>query len=128
MIGEGIEAGIDQQGRLYTWSPKTQLSYLEKATNDFATRENLKLVASNVKQAAFNRLGLWILLDSGSIQFRPVFNYKNKSGEVTKSDFMNKILNFNSMTDIVQISAGQEHVLALNKDGLVFCYGDDTLG
>lgn len=95
VIGEGNEGGIDHSGRLFVWNPKTQLSYLDKTANEFETRDNLQLIANNVKQAAFNRLGLWILLESGSIEFRPVFIYKNPAGEIIKGDFLNKKLEFN---------------------------------
>lgn len=128
VLGYGLEAGIDQKKRLFAWKSKKQLSLNDTKVYDFNERKDVDFIAENVKQAAFSKHGLWVLYESGKLELRPVQDYDKELKSRKPKMMKNMKIDITDMRDIVQLSAGEDHVLALNKDGLVYCYGDDTLG
>jgi alpha-tubulin suppressor-like RCC1 family protein len=130
VLGEGFEGGVDLSGNLLVWESEAKPAYLEEGHPPklLTTRTNIKTVAKDVRQAGFCDQGLWILHNDGSVSRLQVNTIRDADFNPTKVYFAPQPEKVGGIIKVAKLAFGESHILALDQDGLVSCYGDDTLG
>lgn len=127
-FGEFHEAGIDSKGNVYVWDKHRIDSAVENKDNE---RNNVIVLDSgkNNKQIIFSKGFLWILKDNGEVH-QHVIN-RSQSTKPDEEDIIEIIKaprKIQELKGITQIGTGEDHFVALDKNGEVWVMGDDTLG
>jgi alpha-tubulin suppressor-like RCC1 family protein len=102
-LGKTIAVGIGRDKKLYIWGNNTEPQLVSK--NQF----NQVSIGSNDLVAVVDKHGAAHIFDVASKQFVQI------GGEVSKKK-------------IAQVASGANHVALLTTDGLVYTYGNNTLG
>ena len=116
-FGPGVTTALDEKGDVYIW-PEPVLNACKLPNVDDKHRE-VKLLHSrgNFTDLKWTKKVLFAL---------------NKKGEVWQWRFdldeNPKVRKVPSLKNITKIATGEDHFVALNKEGQVFTMGDDTFG
>lgn len=130
-FGEYHEGGIDTKGNFYIWNKHQVDALTRKTENDSIRKDLIKLDGSgNVKQIGFSRGSAWALKENGEVyQWQIKSVAKDSKGSGAKQiEVNNKPKKIENLKDIVQIATGEDHFIALDKEGNVWTMGDDTYG
>ena len=131
-FGEFHEGGIDLKGDFYVW-PKHKLDASFSNDGD-QKREALNLLDNthSVKQIAFSKGWIWALRENGEVY---QWQVKVEAGNEDAEDVDNLKVEVNKtprkiddLKNVVQIATGEDHFIALDKEGQVWAMGDDTYG
>lgn len=126
IFGESHEAGIDVNGQVYAWKKHRIDSAMENKDDE---RSGIVVIdnSKNNKQITFSRGFLWILKDNGEVH-QHLINRKPDQKDEEYVEIVKAPRKIAELTDITQISTGDDHFVALDKNGDVWVMGDDTLG
>ena len=127
-FGPGLESGIDNKGNLFIWRMMKQLS-LNDDNKDAYKKRNVDMIVSGVDKAGFTQDSCIVLKNDGSVYRIPIDWTRDGDDDIIGYSIDRiKIHKMEGIKDIVDVSYGDDHVLALDRYGSVYCYGDDTLG
>ncbi|KRW99370.1 Regulator of chromosome condensation 1/beta-lactamase-inhibitor protein II [Pseudocohnilembus persalinus] len=127
-FGEHHEAGIDQNGEFYIWDKK-KLSSVKEAKNNDNQRTGLIKMGDNMKEIGFTAGFIWGLNKKGEVFSWPIAKEHNDYKEVTNVTIGLKPRKIKTLpNNIVSIQCGEDHFVALTKNGEVYTMGDDTYG
>lgn len=131
-FGEYHEGGIDIKGNFYIWKkyrPDASISREEdELRTDLIQLDN----SGKVKQICFSKGWAWALHDNGDVyqwQLKALVEDENDIDEENlKFEINKKGRKIEALKDVAQISTGDDHFAAVDKDGNVWTMGDDTFG
>lgn len=127
-FGPGVEVGIDFNGDVYFWPMQKQLSLDSVSYDRFKNRQPLTKLTNKAVSVGFSDNALFVLSKDGSVKKFPIEMKYEKGKTLPSGKKISQKGHSISGQNIVQLAFGENHVLALDKEGLVYCYGEDTLG
>ena len=135
------EAYIDIDGNLYVCA-KAKISSIKIKEVPDGVREPLAKVTSlprgtKVKQVSFTKARMFVLSQDGKLYSFRIEEKKPDRDQMMFSKFkpsmtgeliVDSPIHVKEIPDLKMISAGQDHLLALDTNGKVWAMGDDTFG
>lgn len=126
---DGVQGGVDGKGDLYAWPSYSVYSMVDDdLTGQLGQRRGAKKIGSGVRKAVYCNQGIWILYQNGDVGRVQVNMKRNRDSLPVKTYIADKVEMMNRGRSLIDLTAGDDHIVALDKDGLAYCYGDDTLG
>lgn len=128
-FGEHHEAGIDINGNAYLWNKHILNSNVEPENND-NIRNGIQIIddSKEVVNISFTKGFAWVLRKNGDVYQWPISVKYDEENEENKQVKLGEKRKVSSLKDIIQITTGEDHFIALNKEGEVLSMGDDTYG
>ena len=127
-FGEYHEGGIDINGNLYIWK-KHILDASLSADEDHTRKDLIKLDdGSNLAYLTFSKGYIWGLKENGDVYQWKIDVEYDEDKNINSVEVNPKARKVDILKDISQISCGEDHFVALDKNGEVWMMGDDTLG
>lgn len=136
-FNEYLCAAIDKKNNLYVWREPTLNAEKEKTINNHA-RIGIERLGSNHKviEAKFTKDKLFFLNSKGEVYFYKIDIYQPRSDDFFESSLpetqvqihKDKLIHIKEFKNIKMLATGKDHILALDKDGIVYGMGDDSFG
>ena len=127
-FGEYHEGGIDIDGNLCVWN-KHILDASLSADEDHTRTDLIKLEnGSNTAYLTFSKGFIWGLKENGDVYQWKIDVEYDEDKNIVDAKINPKARKVDTLKDISQISCGEDHFVALDKNGEVWVMGDDTLG
>jgi len=127
-FGENHEGGIDIYGNAYIWKKHKLDSSVSEGDDERPDIMSLNQNRDN-KQIIFSSKFIWILKENGEVfQHTIIDQTKFKTELPIEVSILKTPKKVGELKNIVQIAAGENHFVALDKDGFIWAMGDDTLG
>lgn len=128
-FGEHHEGGIDTKGNLYIWKKHKLDASIPDPDKDEARTDLIQLDNSGkVKQISFSKGSLWALYENGDVyQWQIKISDFNGQDNI-KFEVSEKGKRVSALNDVVQMQTGEDHFVALDKQGNIWTMGDDTFG
>ncbi len=136
-FNESICAGIDKNFDLYVWREPPLNAEKESFINN-RIRIGIQKLADNHKviETKLTKDKLFFLNDKGDVYFYKIDIFQPRSDDFFETSLpetqiiidKNKPIHVKEFKDIKMLATGKDHILALDKDGIVFGMGDDSFG
>lgn len=126
-FGEYHECGIDMNGDIFIWDKHSLDSSYADGDNERKNVHHFDNGKDN-KQVTFSKGNLWILKENGEVYQHVILTIPGNMPGETHIELLQSGSKVEELKDIVQIESGNDHFVALDKNGHVWVGGDDTLG
>ena len=127
-FGDNHEGGIDINNNIHVWKSHKLDSSYSKGDNERSEILVLDEGGDN-KQMAFAMGFIWILKENGDVYQHTILDEKQYKVQLPiEVEIIKTPQKVDELKGIVQISSGEGHFAALDKNGHVWVVGDDTLG